>query len=179
MLVRKFVNSQGIRFLEENPEALPSVEVIFNSFRLLSYAQAEALSGSSLVRNFIKSITEGWEFGVLIERDFPTERISSANAKIEFQKCIYDVGGKKLWMQLEVLGDNRQAIGTNLLKLNQANKFRQSSAGSIAIGIAFEKSFRDLHWDPGVATFEEYEYALRDSYRSYFDTPLLLLGIGV
>ena len=63
--------------------------------------------------------------------------------------------------------DNRQAIGTNLLRLGVAKKYFEQTDANQAELIALvvdSKSREYFGWDKSVGTVEEYEYALTKIY---------------
>lgn len=79
---------------------------------------------------------------------------------------------------LEVCFDNRQAIGTNLLKLDKAVVDFESRQGreAEAILICADRRTLDIgEWDSGVADEEEYQIALSQAYKSYLSAPMSLM----
>jgi hypothetical protein len=83
---------------------------------------------------------------------------------------------------LEVCFDNRQAIGTNLLKLDKAVSDFVSKQGREAEAILVCADRRTLDfggWDSGVADEEEYQIALSQGYKSYLKAPISLMVLRV
>jgi hypothetical protein len=79
---------------------------------------------------------------------------------------------------LEICFDNRQAVGTNIFKLEtSARNFRDKTRG-IAIGViicADRKSLKSGGWDAGVADEEEYQVALSTAYKEYLSSSISLM----
>ena len=84
-------------------------------------------------------------------------------------------------LAIEVCFDNRQAVGTNLLKFELASHFDQR--GSVArnrrlflgLIIAGDREFLNtLGWDPAVASADEYEIALRSAYGEVLEARIAL-----
>jgi hypothetical protein len=75
--------------------------------------------------------------------------------------------------------DNRQAIGTNLMKFEIAS--RNSVIGGrspICIGICAEESkIRKLGWDGAAASSQEYLEAINGAYSSVLTNPPLIFSI--
>ncbi len=79
---------------------------------------------------------------------------------------------------LEVCFDNRQAIGTNLMKFETASQIFQSKPNQTSISIlicADARTLKKLGWDPATGSSEEYEFALRDPYVHILKTEPILL----
>lgn len=75
--------------------------------------------------------------------------------------------------------DNRQAIGTNLLKFELAAKnSNRNGRLTTSIGLCVEKSkIRMLGWDGSAASAQEYVSALTGPYGGAFSYPPLILAI--
>lgn len=83
---------------------------------------------------------------------------------------------------LEACFDNRQAIGTNLLKFVTAqNKYEEKAS---CRGLAFlicgdKRTLKNLGWDGSIGSSEEYEFALRNPYQQILKyAPILLVLRG-
>ena len=78
--------------------------------------------------------------------------------------------------------DNRQAIGTNILKIDLCLRKLSFSSGeesTLAVLVTFTRDSRNLaNWDNGVADFQDYEDYLSQGYARYLTHPLHLFGIG-
>ena len=76
--------------------------------------------------------------------------------------------------------DNRQAIGTNLLKFQLASSLFESGLKHIALSIiicADRHSLKLFGWDGSIASSEEYEAALRGPYSKIITTTPILMVI--
>ena len=81
---------------------------------------------------------------------------------------------------VEICFDNRQAIGTNIFKIESASRSFREKTGGEAIGIivcADRKTLKIGGWDPGVADDEEYEVAIDTAYASFLSSAMSLLVI--
>jgi len=79
---------------------------------------------------------------------------------------------------VEICFDNRQAIGTNVFKLDSAARSFRERTGGEAVGViicADRKALKSGGWDPGVADEEEYLVALDTAYSHYLLSPISLL----
>lgn len=80
---------------------------------------------------------------------------------------------------IEFCFDNRQAIGTNLLKFEVASK-NADVQDRIPLPIlicATSQAIKQFGWDGGVASYQEYDHALRIPYKSVFDYPPVLIAL--
>jgi hypothetical protein len=69
---------------------------------------------------------------------------------------------------LELCFDNRQAIGTNLLKFEAAKRLFEKNKDCLATSIIIcgsQEALTNLNWDGGVASYGEYENALLTVYK--------------
>ena len=76
--------------------------------------------------------------------------------------------------------DNRQAIGTNLLKFELASSIYQHNPNSSALPIlicADKISLKAFGWDGSIASSEEYENAIRSAYSQIIKTAPVLIVI--
>lgn len=76
--------------------------------------------------------------------------------------------------------DNRQAIGTNLLKFELATSIFENSLSSKALPIlicADKISLKSFGWDGSIASSEEYENAIRSAYSQIIKTAPVLIVI--
>ena len=75
--------------------------------------------------------------------------------------------------------DNRQAIGTNLLKFQVAaanSRFHgYSPLGFLICADGF--SIKNYGWDGGVASYQEYDHAIRIPYKNILNEPPILISI--
>ncbi len=79
---------------------------------------------------------------------------------------------------IELCFDNRQAIGTNIFKLQTAaRQFEQRTGGKAycLIVCGERKALKSGLWDSGVGDEEEYQIAISTAYREYLTSPFSLL----
>jgi len=125
--------------------------------------------------------TAGWDRKHLVSRKFPVQEVPAANYYIDWQKkfpCRHEDMSHVL--SFEYCFDNRQAIGTNLLKLATAEKqvgAQYNHMGIILTGT--KQALKVLGWDGGVATSEEYWNAVEHGYRQSLRLPLIILSINL
>lgn len=179
MHVHKFVNKSGARILAENAELNALVEHVMLVFRNSSSDSIRRGNRSSeKLRSILLSAEPSLKSKILVERGFPSS-LPSSHVEVEFQfEKILDTG-TRLFCQFEVLGDNREAIGTTLLKLEMANRGNKTLGESLSVGIALEKNLRNAGWDGAVGTFDEYEHAIISTYADFLTTGHVLLGLGL
>lgn len=85
---------------------------------------------------------------------------------------------KRHRLLVELCFDNRQAIGTNIFKLQTAaRQFEQKTGGkSYCLIVCGErKALNAGRWDGGVGDEEEYQIAISTAYREYLTSPFSLL----
>lgn len=140
-----------------------------------------AFKRSNSVRNGLaKYLTKdsGWQSNVLAFTNVSTS-VPKKNYIVDY---VYDFDlascPNKHRVVLEVCFDNRQAIGTNLLKLDKAVRDFTSKIGREAEAILICADRRTLEigeWDSGVADEEEYQIALSQGYVSYLSASMSLM----
>lgn len=80
----------------------------------------------------------------------------------------------------EACFDNRQAIGTNILKFELAKRAFENSPHKRAVSLilaADKKSLKKYGWDGSIGSFEEYELAIRDPYDSILTVKPIFLVV--
>ena len=137
---------------------------------------------SRQVRDLVENrmLTNGWEARILLDRQLPDE-ISLANYTVDYQVIFESKGcDYKHQLVVEMCFDNRQAIGTNLLKADFANRIFTAvpSRASVAILVVLNSGAREAgRWDNGVGVQDEYSLALRRVYTHNVSTTILLLVV--
>ena len=131
-------------------------------------------------QSLVKSL-KPWSTKVLATSVLPPNRASS-NYRIDYQVRSTETGtdSKKL-ISLELVFDNRQAVGTNLLKLeSSARQFVSDTKGTcMSLIVAPSQNLKDLgFWDNSVATGPEYSWAIRKAYSFLLSHPLLLITVS-
>jgi hypothetical protein len=132
-----------------------------------------------IVKSFFR--TQGWHQKFLFDGTIPNS-INRANYTLdgikddpETSQCPH-----RHRTFVELCFDNRQAIGTNLLKFQVAvAKFEEKEAtrGLPLLICADRRSLREFGWDNSAASSEEYEFAIRNPYRAFIARPPVLLVI--
>jgi hypothetical protein len=80
---------------------------------------------------------------------------------------------------IELCFDNRQAIGTNLLKANMANRLLPNLNGNSAVAVLLvaDSKIKAKSYDSSVGDEEEYESALLSAYSAELSTPIVLFTL--
>jgi hypothetical protein len=80
---------------------------------------------------------------------------------------------------VEFCFDNRQAIGSNILKFEVASRIaHEASFQPVSVLICAETdALRYFGWDGSIASASEYEYALRAIYRDIVKFPPIILAL--
>jgi hypothetical protein len=80
---------------------------------------------------------------------------------------------------IEFCFDNRQAIGTNLLKFEVAsrNAELQERIPLPILICATSQAIKQFGWDGGVASYQEYDHALRIPYKNVIAHPPVLIAL--
>ena len=117
-----------------------------------------------------------FQFCGALAHDFP-----KANYQVNYAVDIFDAGcGHEHRILAEMCFDNRQAIGTNLLKFQVSQFFCDEIINRDLLSIiicADRRSLIKYGWDGGVASSEEYEFAARNPYQNVIAKPPVLLVI--
>jgi len=156
-----------------------SAKVVFNSINVGALADG---GPSRQVRDLVenKMLSNGWVPRILIDRQLPNE-ISLANYTIDYQLIFeYQDCDCKHQLVVEMCFDNRQAIGTNVLKVDFANRNFTASRDrvSAAVLVVLNSGAREAgRWDNGVGVQDEYSLALRRVYAHNVSTTILLLVV--
>jgi hypothetical protein len=133
------------------------------------------------IRQSLVKPLKPWSTKVLATSVLPPNRASS-NYRIDYQVRSTEAGtdSKKL-ISLELVFDNRQAVGTNLLKLeSSARQFVSDTKGiCMSLIVAPSQNLKDLgFWDNSVATGPEYSWAIRKAYSFLISHPLVLITVS-
>lgn len=111
--------------------------------------------------------SHGWKKNRIVNPGIPSG-ISTSIYKVNLLKDIPNCScGSHHRIFFHAFFDNRQAIGTNLLRLEVAKKYFEQIETNKAELIALvldSKSKEYFGWDNSVGTVEEYEYALTKIY---------------
>lgn len=135
---------------------------------------------SKAIKQALDSVLEvkGWEKKFLFSREAHSS-LPSANYTVNYlfveQKC--DCGFRHK-VFFHVCFDNRQAIGTHLLrfKLALVTDAKQKIDKPVAVAIVLDANSKAAYgWDNAAATFEEFAHALELEYAEIFSLPLHFL----
>lgn len=133
---------------------------------------------SKLLQLAIKKELEIW--GAEIDFRFqPVAEKAQANFEIDFLKRI-EFAEHTLLVAGELAFDNRQALPTNILKVDLAlRRIRAASSHDKTVSVLITFCDETRHfaaWDGSVASYEEYEKQLAWGWNLYLTAPLLVLG---
>ena len=140
----------------------------------ISSAQLRALVVECLTRS-------NWSPNVLVTKSLPlgnplaTLRV---NGLIDLSSCPCK---KRHRILLNCMFDNRQALGTNLLKFEVgASEYQNELRDVISVGICIsEGSKQRNNWDSSIATFDEYSAALMHQYSKVLHSKILLWEVFI
>jgi hypothetical protein len=163
--------AQQLNVIEKLTEAIHKVELHSNSKE----------QTTSVLRAQLDDFLEesGWKesFRVdnLISLEFPTANytldlsLDSANSSCGHLHRYF----------IEFCFDNRQAIGTNLLKFEVAsrNAELQNRVPLPILICATAQAIKQFGWDGGVASYQEYDHALRIPYKNIITQPPALIAL--
>jgi hypothetical protein len=132
------------------------------------------------IRQNLDRHLHSWSTKVLFTSVLPPNRATS-NYKIDYQLRNKDSSTATNLVSLELVFDNRQAIGTNLLKLEtSARQFVFDTGGTcLSLIVAPSQDLKDSgYWDDSVATGPEYSWAIRKAYNFLLTSPLVLITVS-
>ena len=158
------------------------LDLLCESLELVNLVHPKhAVKTTEFIRQSLKEPLSSWSTKVLFTSALPPVRAAS-NYKIDYQlrSSNQDPKTKRL-ISLELVFDNRQAIGTNLLKLESAaRQFALDTGGfSLSVIVAPSQQLKNRgFWDSSVATDAEYSWAVRNAYSSLLTSPLALISLS-
>ena len=163
-----------------NEASVAEIERISNA---LEFATEEFLNSgggnSSNLQTFLKTSMNAIGYGGKTPFVFFEDR-APANFEVDFFKQSNEVGGLT-HVAGEFAFDNRQTIGTNVLKVDLClNNLAFRSPQEVQMGalVTFCRESRDLaSWDPGVGDFEDYVEFLTKGFAKYLTFPIHVFGI--
>lgn len=134
---------------------------------------------SSNLQTFLKTSMNAIGYGAKTPFVFFEDR-APANFEVDFFKQSNELGGLT-HVAGEFAFDNRQAIGTNVLKVDLCLNnlaFRSSQDVQMGALVTFCRESRDVAaWDPGVGDFEDYVEFLTKGFAKYLTFPIHVFGI--
>ena len=158
-----------------------SLDALFEGLRKVTALDSPGFERSKSIRDALsQSLNQdgGWVKKLLGVDSLPSN-LHNQNYIIDFacdlklEQC-----AQRHRLLVEIGFDNRQAVGTNIFKLETAaSNFREKTGGD-ALGILIcgeRKALNAGGWDSGVADEEEYQIAIGTAYRSHLTTPISLV----
>ena len=138
-------------------------------------------SASKQLKNhmFNKLITEAWRPQFKISKEV-SEAYPTANYILDLMKDFEsDACNHNHRFFLEFCFDNRQAIGSNILKFEVASRIAaQSDYSPVPVLVCADAAaLKHFGWDGSIASANEYEYALRVVYREIMQYPPIILSL--
>jgi hypothetical protein len=126
-----------------------------------------------------KLLNEDWRPHFKINREV-SENYPMANFTLDAIKDFSDSSCNHVHRFLvEFCFDNRQAVGTNLLKFEIASiNSSLSNVEPIPVLICADSgALRYFGWDGSIASADEYEHAIRVAYKSIIKNPAIILAL--
>ena len=157
------------------------IEAIQLQLSLSPDFDSENFSRTKTFRGLLRGLVEmnsnwNWKFlglDAIPDGLFNENYVIDAVSDQAFNSC-----SRRHRLLVELCFDNRQAIGTNILKLESAARQFESRTGGKAyclIICADRKALKNGLWDSGVADEEEYQIAISTAYREFVTSPFSLL----
>lgn len=159
-------------------QLIDSVQALLSTAPEMS---SDAFAKTKTFRQLLRSLVESdsvwnWKFlGIdaipdgLFNENYVLDLMSDKN----FGNC-----NQRHRLLVELCFDNRQAIGTNVFKLQVAAQQFQARTGGKAyclIVCGDRKALKKGQWDSGVGDEEEYQIAISTGYREFLTSPFSLL----
>jgi hypothetical protein len=171
-------NDECSSLLNSEPEVAGFIDELVEFLSLMPGNFQKGSNSSFSLRRGLGEHLGSWNTDLLIQRDFPARKFPSSHVHVDFQTEISSSqGNQKTQITLELFADNRQAIASNLLKLELAGKNFKHIGNALGIGITLGKDLKKQGWDGATASSEEYEFALFHTYASFIKMPLALISL--
>ena len=156
------------------------LDLVRETLELIDLNQLDAgTKTTEYIRQNLDKCLKSWATKALFTSVLPPNRATS-NYKIDYQSRNRDASNAKNLVSLELVFDNRQAIGTNLLKLeSSARQFVFDTGGtSLSLIVVPSQDLKNLgYWDKSVAIGPEYSWAIRKAYNFLLTSPLVLITV--
>ena len=178
----KVIDSYPGRIKENLCETqLETIQVLIRLLEKVDLPQNSKEGTTSILRSQIDEdlALSGWQDGHLIDHQVSLE-YPTANYTMDLSLDGLTNGcNHKHRYSLEFCFDNRQAVGTNLLKFEVAsrNAITQNWNPLPILVCATAGAVKQFGWDGGVASYQEYDHAIRIPYKSVLENPPVLLAI--
>ena len=160
---------------------LETIKSLRTSLEAVMIESSTETSASKQVKNhmFEKLIVEGWRPRFKIDKNV-SESYPLANYMLDAMHDFQSSGCSHIHRFLiEFCFDNRQAIGSNILKFEVASR-TAVEANFLPVPIlicADSEALKHFGWDGSIASADEYEYALRVVYRGVMLYPPIILAL--
>lgn len=171
----------GIEFLCQYEKT--QVDALQVHLSEMALVKSDKKSPSSQIKDHINAhlFSLNWREKFVFDARVPTS-INNANYRFDAVLDSEEVleCGHRHRIFLEICFDNRQAIGTNLLKFQAGSELFDTSSDRKSLAIlvcADNRTLKKNNWDSSAASSEEYEFAFRTPYSSIIRKEPLLLAI--
>lgn len=179
MQTNVITNEHFRKVFEKEATVVKIIDSIAQELRGLDNSFDKTSNGSSVLKALTGLFLADWNRDLLIQQDFPSRRLPSSHVQVDFQTELQlNTSGSKVQLTLEVFGDNRQALASNLLKLELAGRNFHKFGDSVGIGVCVDKRLKKVAWDGSTATSDEYEFGLMHTYSRFIETPIVLIAVG-
>lgn len=158
-----------------------TIKALQSSLEAVIIEKSVDSSASKQLKNYMfdQLISDGWRPQFKISKNV-SEAYPLANYILD---AMHDFASDKCdhihRFLLEFCFDNRQAIGSNILKFEVASKAaRESNYFPVPILVCADaEALKLFGWDGSIAGASEYEYALRVVYREIVNFPPVVLAL--
>jgi hypothetical protein len=125
--------------------------------------------------------SDSWIGGQTVDNKFPRTEYPFSNYVLDWQKISYcERHGKALALNFEYCFDNRQSIGTNLLKMETINRRLEKENAHESYGVlltATSKAINANGWNGAAACTDEYENAILHGYEQILTSKICVLSL--
>lgn len=162
---------------------LEELQRLTDAFQIIDLPRNSKEATTSVLRSQLDESlsSSGWESGYLIDNQISIE-YPTANYTLDLSlDSSAEICGHKHRYVLEFCFDNRQAIGTNLLKYEVAcaNTITQGWEPLPFLVCATSQVIKQFGWDGGVASYQEYDHAIRIPYKGILKNPPVLIALSL
>jgi hypothetical protein len=160
---------------------IENLDIVRRSLESIILSNSHTDSASKQVKDQMLNvlIENGWSHNIKINKHI-SEVYPMANYVLDAMKDIKGNDCSHLHrFFVEFCFDNRQAIGSNILKFEVASRNAiQFNLDPIPILICAEQdTLKHFGWDGSIANANEYEHALRIAYKDIINHPAIILAL--
>jgi hypothetical protein len=161
--------------------AIDTIKTLQSSLEAVIIETSTDTSASKQVKDhmFNQLVKDGWRPRFKIDKNV-TDLYPLANYVLDAMQDIPAESCNHLHrFFVEFCFDNRQAIGSNILKFEVASRGAlEASFMPVPILICADSdALKHFGWDSSIASANEYEYALRVVYRNIINHPAIILAL--